>query len=119
MATMRSPTVVLATLGFAVLELSFSPGAAYADDEAPPVPPEPQRAVVAAEILESMDLPEHEKGWLSTHLERMRLHQKYGFVYRHTIDAGEKPMRFTVRGPVLRKGLSKQRAVGLSFEVRF
>jgi len=115
MAAMRSPTLVLATLGFGVL--GFSPGAARADEDPPPLP-EPHRAA-AAEILESMDRPHDEKGWFSTQLDRMRLHEKYGLQYRHTIDAGDKPMRFTVRGPVLRKGLSKNRQIGLSFEVRF
>ena len=69
----------------------------------------------SAEILADLDRPEPGKDWLAVHLDRVRLHKKYGISYTRTLNAGEKGMHFTVRGPAL----GRKRNVGLSLEIRF
>jgi hypothetical protein len=116
MAARRSPTALLATLGFATLGLATTAPSARAEE--PTHPSEPIRTH-AAEILAGLDLPEDEQGWLAFHLDRMGIHKKYGLTYSRQVDAGEKGMSFSVRGPVLGKALSKRRRFGLSFEIHF
>jgi hypothetical protein len=116
MAVRNSPTALLATLGFATLGLAITAPSARAEE---PVPPSEPVHAHAAEILAGLDLPEDEQGWLAFHLERMGIHGKYGLTYSQTLDAGEKGMSFSVRGPVLGKALSKRRRFGLSFEIHF
>ena len=116
MAATCSPTVLLATLGFATLGFATIPATARADE---PTPPPDLVHTPVAEILAGLDRPEDEKGWLSVHLDRMNLHKKYGLTYTRSIDAGDRGMRFSVRGPVLGKALSKRRRIGLSFEIHF
>jgi hypothetical protein len=116
MAARRSPTALLATLGFATLGVATTPATARADE--PTSSPQPIRAQ-AAEILAGLDLPEDEQGWLAFHLDRMGIHKKYGLTYSQRLDAGDKGMSFSVRGPVLGKALSKRRRFGLSFEIHF
>ena len=117
MAAHRWPTALLATLGSAALGFAIAPPQARADE---PVPPPEVIHAPAAEILESLDLPKDEKGWLSVHLDRMRVHEKYGLTYTHRVEAGDKPLRFPIRGPVLAKPLSsKRRRIGLSIKIQF
>ena len=114
MAASRSPTALLATLGFAILGFATAPMTARADE--PGLPLEPVH-VPAAEILSGLDRAED--GWLSVHLDRMNVNKKFGLTYTRSVGAGDKRMSFSVGGPVLRKNLSKRRNVGLSIEIRF
>lgn len=117
MATHRLPTALFATLGFATLGFASAPPQAFADE---PLPPPEVIHTPAAEILESLDVPEDEKGWLSVHLDRMNVHEKYGLTYTHRLQSGDKPLSFTIRGPVLAKPLSnRRRRIGLSIKIRF
>ncbi len=117
MAASRSPTALLATLGFATLGFATAPMTARADE--PGLPLEPVH-VPAAEILAGLDRAEDaEDGWLSVHLDRMNVNKKFGLTYTRSVGAGDKRMSFSVGGPVLRKDLRKRRNVGLSIEIRF
>lgn len=117
MAAHRWPTALFATIGFATLGFATAPPQVLADE---PVPAPEVIHAPAAEILESLDRPQDEKGWLSVHLDRMSVHEKYGLTYTHRIHTGEKPLSFTIRGPVLAKPLSnRRRRIGLSIKIRF
>ena len=108
MAATRSPIALLATFGMLVAPLGS--GA----EELEPTP-EARRAP-AAEIL---DVPEDDTGWLSTQLDRVKLHKKYGLTYTHALGHGGKGVVLKLRGPVLGKALSKRRKLGLAFEIHF
>ena len=114
MAATRSPTALLATLGFATLAFATAPMTARADESE--LQFEPIRVPVA-EVLAGLERPED--SWLSVHLDRMNFHRKYGLTYTHRVGAGDEQMRFVVRGPVLRKALSKRRRIGLAIEIHF
>jgi hypothetical protein len=49
----------------------------------------------------------------------MRLHKKYGLTYTHFVETADKRLRFRLRGPMLKKPLSKRRRIGLSIEIHF
>ena len=116
MRALRSTTALLATLGFSVLGLATSPLAAHADE---PLQPQEPIHTPAAEILAGLDRPVEQEAWFDVHLKRMNVHEKYGLTYTQGIDGRDKPMTFTIRGPVLGKALSKRRRFGLSFELHF
>ena len=121
MAARRSPNALLAALAVTVLGLAAAPLHAHADDTDAPALPErvPLLTSELLAIMDNLDRPDIGPDWLDTHLDRMRLSDKYGLTYRHELVGSEKPMIFKIRGPVLRKPLSKHRRIGVSIEINF
>lgn len=95
-----------------LLGMAGTPNAARAEEGSKEAEPTHART---AQILEELDRPEPGKGWLSVHLDRIRVNKKYGLAYTRRMEGGEKGMEFTLRGPAL----GRKKRVGLSFEIRF
>jgi hypothetical protein len=84
---------------------------ARAQDLEDPKPPRQQRS---RDVLERIDAPRPEPGWIETHLS---LHRKGGLQYSDRFSVGDRTYGFVVRGPF--RGKVDRKELGLSFEIRF
>jgi hypothetical protein len=66
-----------------------------------------------SEVLLSIDgLENSERPWIPSNFH---LHGKSGFAFTHRAEFADRPLIFRLQGPVLRR----QKALGLTFKVRF
>ena len=73
----------------------------------------PEPVELKSELLLSSDgLVNSERSWLP---QNLHLHKKSGFAFTHRTEFADKPMLLRLQGPVLRK----QKALGLTFQIRF
>ena len=73
----------------------------------------PDPIELKSEVLLSSDgLENSERPWLPPNFH---LHKKSGFAFTHRTEFADKPMLLRLQGPVLRK----QKALGLTFQIRF
>ena len=104
----KMPATCSRVLFVATGALIFAAAAAEADPEA--VPP---RAANHFD-LPAVGAPPPDRGWLRTHLSRIRIHKKTGLAYTTRLKRDGSDLELKVRGP----GMGRKR-LGLSVEVRF
>lgn len=95
------------TAGAALLLQSALP--AFADPPSEPPPGEAKAAVILVPAIEPL---EGRSGWLR---RNFHLQKSAGFGYTQHFRVSDKDVVFKVQGPVLRK----QKALGLTFKIKF